>query len=163
MADLNKVLLVGRLTRDPELRYTPSNTPATDLGIAVNRNYTTREGERREEVAFVDVSVMGRQAENCCQYLRKGSQVLIEGYLRLDSWEDKSSGEKRSKLRVGADRVQFLDSRRGDQAAGADDEEPGTPRARSAPPNRSNSPASSPPPRSPQASGPQDSGKDIPF
>jgi single-strand DNA-binding protein len=124
MASLNKVFLIGNLTRDPELRYTPSGTPLTELGVAVNRVYTTREGERREEATFVDVTVWNRQAETCCQYLKKGRPVHIEGYLRLDTWEDKTSGEKRSKLKVEADRVQFLDSRRdgGPSEAGEGDD-----------------------------------------
>ena len=113
MANLNKVLLMGNLTRDPEVRYTPKGTAVTELGIAVNRIYAGESGEKREEVTFVDVTVWGRTAENVGEYLRKGRPVFIEGRLQLDSWEDKQSGQKRNKLRVVADNVQFLGSRGG--------------------------------------------------
>jgi single-strand DNA-binding protein len=124
MADLNKVFLMGRLTFDPELRRTPTGTAVTELRMATSRSWTGRDGERREETLFIDVTVWDRQAENCCQYLRKGSGIHVEGFLKMDTWEDKTSGEKRSKVRVSADRVQFLDSRRGDGggSAGADDD-----------------------------------------
>jgi len=111
MANLNKVLLMGNLTRDPEVRYTPKGTAVTELGIAVNRIYTGENGEKREEVTFVDVTVWGRTAENVGEYLKKGRPVFIEGRLQLDSWEDKQSGQKRNKLKVVADNVQFLGSR----------------------------------------------------
>ncbi len=113
MADLNKVFLMGRLTFDPELRYTPGGSAVTDLRMAINRSWTNRDGERKEETLFIDVTVWDRQAENCCQYLKKGSQVHIEGSLKMDTWDDKTTGEKRSKIKILADRVQFLD-RRGD-------------------------------------------------
>jgi single-strand DNA-binding protein len=113
MANLNKVLLMGNLTRDPEVRYTPKGTAVTELGIAVNRIYAGESGEKREEVTFVDVTVWGRTAENVGEYLRKGRPVFIEGRLQLDSWEDKQSGQKRNKLKVVADNVQFLGSRGG--------------------------------------------------
>src|SRR4051812_21699870 len=119
MADLNKVFLMGRLTFDPELRRTPSGTAVTELRMATSRSWSGRDGERREETLFIDVTVWDRQAENCCQYLRKGSSIHVEGSLKMDSWEDKNTGEKRSKIRVHADRVQFLDSRRGDSGMGA--------------------------------------------
>ena len=114
MADLNKVFLMGRLTFDPELRRTPSGTAVTELRLATTRSWSGRDGERREETLFIDVTVWDRQAENCCQYLRKGSSVHVEGSLKMDTWDDKNTGEKRSKILVHADRVQFLDSRRGD-------------------------------------------------
>jgi single-strand DNA-binding protein len=125
MADLNRVFLMGRLTFDPELRRTPGGTAVTELRMATSRNWSGRDGERREETLFIDVTVWDRQAENCCQYLRKGSQIHVEGSLRMDTWDDKTTGEKRSKIRVHADRVQFLDSRRGDAGteAGAMDED----------------------------------------
>jgi single-strand DNA-binding protein len=133
MPDLNKVFLMGRLTFDPELRRTPSGTAVTELRMATNRSWAGRDGERREETLFIDVTVWDRQAENCCQYLRKGSAIHVEGSLRMDSWDDKTTGEKRSKIRVQADRVQFLDARRGDggDLGPADDETGG-----SAPPAR---------------------------
>ncbi len=126
MADLNKVFLMGRLTFDPELRRTPSGTAVTELRMATSRNWAGRDGERREETLFIDVTVWDRQAENCCQYLRKGSSVHVEGSLRMETWDDKNTGEKRSKIKVHADRVQFLDARRGEASNGggaaADDE-----------------------------------------
>jgi len=118
MADLNKVFLMGRLTFDPELRRTTSGTAVTELRLATTRTWQGRDGERREETLFVDVTVWDRQAENCCQYLRKGSGIHVEGSLKMDTWDDKNTGEKRSKIRVHADRVQFLDSRRGDSGGG---------------------------------------------
>ena len=108
MADLNKVFLIGRLTHDPELRYTPNGTPVADLKLATSRKYATREGESREETLYIVVTVCNRQAENCCQYLRKGRAVHVEGYLKEETWETRE-GEKRSKIKVEAERVQFLD------------------------------------------------------
>ena len=113
MASYNKVLLMGNLTRDPEVRYTPKGTAIASLGLAVNRRWTTETGEQKEEVTFVDVEVWGRQAETSGQYLSKGRPVFVEGRLRLDSWEDKESGQKRNKLKVVAERVQFLGAPRG--------------------------------------------------
>jgi len=111
MASLNKVFLMGNLTRDPELRYTPSGSAVTDLSIAVNRSWTGKDGDKKEEVLFVDVTVWDRQAETCCQYLKKGRGVHVEGSLKMDSWDDKTTGEKKSKIKVLAERVQFLDRR----------------------------------------------------
>ncbi len=109
MANLNKVYLMGRLTRDPELRYTPKGTAVADLGMAINRYRSGGEGgERTEETTFVDVTMWGRQAELASQYLGKGREVFIEGRLQLDSWEDKSSGQKRSKLKVVGEGMQFI-------------------------------------------------------
>ena len=119
MADLNKVFLMGRLTFDPELRRTPTGTAVTELRLATTRTWPGRDGERREETLFIDVTVWDRQAENCCQYLRKGSGIHVEGFLKMDTWDDKTTGEKRSKIRVHADRVQFLDWRRGDSVGAA--------------------------------------------
>jgi single-strand DNA-binding protein len=118
MADLNKVFLMGRLTFDPELRRTTGGTAVSELRMATTRSWAGRDGERREETLFIDVTVWDRQAENCCQFLRKGSSVHVEGSLKMDSWDDKTTGEKRSKIRIHADRVQFLDARRGDSGAG---------------------------------------------
>ena len=108
MANLNKVFLMGNLTRDPEVRYIPSGAAVADLSLAVNERYKDRDsGEWREKPVFVDVTVWRRQAETCAQYLSKGSGVMIEGRLQLDQWEN-PEGQKRSKLKVLADRVQFL-------------------------------------------------------
>ena len=102
---------MGNLTRDPELRYTQSGKPIAKLGLAVNRNFKTADGEKREEVTFVDVDVFGVTADNCGRYLKKGRPVLIEGRLKLDQWEDKNTGQKRSRLGVVADSVQFVGAR----------------------------------------------------
>ena len=114
MANLNRVLLVGGLTRDPEIRYTPSGTAVADLGLAVSDSYRNKAGELVEQVCYVDVVVWGRQAETSGGYLKKGSPVLVEGRLQFDQWENQS-GEKRNKLRVRADRVQFLSSRQNEK------------------------------------------------
>jgi len=118
MANLNKVFLVGNLTRDPELRYIQSGTAVLDLGLAVNRRTKSADGTWGDEVAFIDVTVWRKQAENCAEYLSKGRPVLVEGYLRMDQWQDKKTGEKRSKLKVTAQNVQFLGSRGGPAADG---------------------------------------------
>ena len=111
MANLNRVLLIGNLTRDPEVRYTPKGTAVADIGIAVNRIYSGDDGERKEEVTFVDVTLWARQAEVAQEYLKKGRQVFIEGRLQLDTWDDKQTGQKRSRLRVVAENMQMLGSR----------------------------------------------------
>jgi single-strand DNA-binding protein len=111
MAYVNRVMLIGNLTRDPEVRHIPSGTAVADLGLAVSDRYTNKAGEVVEKTCFVDIVVWDRQAENCAQYLKKGSPVFVEGQLQLDQWESKE-GEKRSKLRVRAERVQFLGSPR---------------------------------------------------
>lgn len=119
MASFNKVILVGNLTRDPELRYTAKGTAIAKLGVAVNRTWISETGEKKEETTFVDVDVFGRTAENVGQYLRKGSPLLVEGRLRLDTWEDKQTNQKRSKLSVVAETIQFLGSPRGGPDSGA--------------------------------------------
>jgi single-strand DNA-binding protein len=106
-ASLNKVLLMGNLTRDPEVKYTPKGTAVCDLGIAINDTYKAQDGTLKETVTYVDVEVWGRTAENCKQYLTKGRPVFVEGQLRLDQWES-PQGEKKSRMKVRADRVQFL-------------------------------------------------------
>ncbi len=107
MASLNKVYLIGNLTRKPELRYTPSGTPVAEFGLAVNRHYTTSGGEKRRDTCFVEVTVWRNKAELCYDHLTKGSPVFIEGRLELDTWETRN-GERRSKLRVVADNLQLL-------------------------------------------------------
>ena len=108
MASLNKVFLIGNVTRDPEIRYTSGGAALCVLGLAVNRKYTTSKGEDRDETCFVDIDIWGRQAESCHNYLRKGAPVFVEGRLRYDQWEDRDTGHKRSRLLVTAERVQFL-------------------------------------------------------
>tara|TARA_B100001750_G_scaffold237612_1_gene242963 strand:+ start:145 stop:618 length:474 start_codon:yes stop_codon:yes gene_type:complete len=112
MANFNKVILVGNLTRDPELRHIPSGTAVTDLGLAVNRNWTDRNtNQKNEETTFVDITCWGRTAEIACEYLRKGRPVLIEGRLQMDSWDDRETGQKRTKLKVVCDNLQMLGGR----------------------------------------------------
>jgi single-strand DNA-binding protein len=133
MADLNKVFLIGRLTFDPELRRTTSGKAVTDLRLATSRSWTSPSGERMEDKLFVDVTVWDRAAENCCQYLKKGSLVHVEGSLKMDTWDDKGSGEKRSKIKVQAESVQFLDRR---ENPGSLDDESGGPSTRESSPRR---------------------------
>ena len=111
MASFNRVILIGNLTRDPELRYIPSGTAVTELGLAVNDRRKAANGEWVEETTFIDVTLWGRTAEVATEYLNKGSPVLIEGRLKLDSWQDKNTGDKRSKLRVVGERMQMLGSK----------------------------------------------------
>ena len=125
MASFNKVILMGNLTRDPELRYTPKGTAIAKVGLAVNRVWTNEAGEKKEEVTFVDVDIFGRTAENVGQYMRKGRPILVEGRLKLDQWDDKQTGQKRSRLGVVAETVQFLGGAPGSGEGGA----PATPRA----------------------------------
>lgn len=151
MAYLNKVFLIGNLTRDPELRTTPKGTAICQFGIAVNRQFKDESGATRDETTFVDVEAWGKQGELVARYLSKGSLAMVEGRLRFDQWEDKQSGQKRSKLKVVLDNVQFLTSRGaggGAPSSGAAEE----PADRPAPP-----PAAGRPPA-------QDKGDDdVPF
>lgn len=119
MASFNKVILVGNLTRDPEVRYVPSGKAVAEIGLAVNSSWFDKQSNtRKEEVTFVDVTLWGRTAEIAGEYLSKGRPVLIEGRLQLDTWEDKTSGQKRSKLRVVCESMQMLGSREGAGAGG---------------------------------------------
>ncbi len=112
MASYNKVMLIGNLTRDPELRYTPQGAAVCEFGMAMNRAWTSKQGEKKEEVCFVDIVCWARTAEICAEYLKKGRQTFVEGRLTFDRWET-PEGQKRSKLRVTAEKVQFLGSRSG--------------------------------------------------
>ena len=152
MGSYNKVILAGNLTRDPELRYTPKGTAIARLGLALNRSFTTDTGEKREEVTFVDVDAFGRQAEVLGQYMKKGRQILLEGRLRLDQWEDKNSGQKQSKLRVVLESFTFVDSGRGEFPAEASSAD--TRPAPAAPPSR--------PPRAAEPAPPPED-DDVPF
>ncbi|MCP5522040.1 MAG: single-stranded DNA-binding protein [Verrucomicrobiales bacterium] len=156
MASFNKVILAGNLTRDPELRYTPKGLAIAKLGLALNRRWRTESGEQRDETTFVDVDAFGRQAEVIGQYLRKGRPILIEGRLRLDEWEDKNTGQKRSRLGVVLESFSFLDSGggRGDSGSGP---------AAGAPPARGSTPAA-PASRPPmEEEGPPPDDDDVPF
>jgi single-strand DNA-binding protein len=154
MASFNKVILVGNLTRDPELRYTPKGTAIAKIGLAVNRVWTNEAGEKKEEVTFVDVDVFGRTAENVGQYMRKGRPILIEGRLRLDQWDDKQTGQKKSKLGVVAETVQFLGSPTGGEG--------GAPASAAAPRAQRTAPAAAPAGEPLEGDGPPES-DDVPF
>lgn len=160
MASLNKVMLIGNVTRDPEIRYTPKGTAVAEVGLAVNRVFTPEGGERREETTFVDITFWGRQAEVVSEYGKKGKSLYVEGRLQLDSWDDKQSGQKRTKLRVVGENFQFLGSR--GEGGGRDDEEGGreqAPRSSSRPSSAPAAPASRPAAPSPS----EHEDDDIPF
>lgn len=115
MPSYNKVILMGNLTRDPEMRYTPNNTAVTSFGIAVNRKWKDGQGQPQEEVTFVDCEAWSKTAEVINQYLKKGRPVFVEGRLKLDQWDDKKDGSKRSKLKVVIESVTFIDSKKSDE------------------------------------------------
>jgi single-strand DNA-binding protein len=169
MPNLNKVMLMGNLTRDPEIKYTPKGTAIANLGLAVNRVWTTDQGEKREEVTFVDVELWSRQAEIAEQYLKKGRPVYIEGRLQLDTWDDKQTGQKRSKMKVVGENMQLLGSREGGGAGGGhgpDEEMESRASARpSSPPPARRPPQQAPPPQrkpvDPDLDAPEED--DIPF
>ena len=128
MASLNKVMIIGNLTRDPELRYTPKGQAVVDLALAMNRRYLV-DGEKREEVTYVDVTFWGKGAEIISQYMKKGNPMYIEGRLRLDQWDDKETGKKQSRLKITGEEFQFLggksDSGGGQGGGGGNYEEEG--------------------------------------
>jgi single-strand DNA-binding protein len=129
MASYNKVILIGNLTRDPELRYTPKGMAIAKIGLAVNRTWRNEAGESKEEVTFIDVDSFGKQAETLAQYLKKGSPLMVEGRLKLDQWDDKATGQKRSKLGVTLEGFQFLG---GGNRTGEGGGSPDAPKARPA-------------------------------
>ena len=152
MAGYNKVILIGNLTRDPELRYTPKGVAIAKIGLAVNRTWRdAATGESKEEVTYVDIDAFGKQAETLGQYMKKGSPLMIEGRLRLDTWEDKQTNQKRSKLGVVLEGFQFLDSPRNREGGAS----PEAPRPRPA------QPPASPPASDGDAAPPEDD--DVPF
>jgi single-strand DNA-binding protein len=153
MANLNKVMLIGTLTRDPELKYTPKGTAIADVGLAINRNYTTDSGEKREEVTFVDVTLWGRVAEIVGEYCKKGRPLFVEGRLQLDTWEDKATGQKRSKLKVVGDNIQLLGGKDGGQERSSN-------RPTGEATHRPAAPPAKRPPADPDLDAPED---DIPF
>ncbi len=122
MPSLNKVLLMGNLTRDPELRVTPKGTPICQFSLAINRQFKMESGESREEVIFVDIEAWGKQGETIAKYMTKGRPLYVEGRLRLDQWEDKNTKEKKSKMKVVLEQFQFLGDSRGGGGAGAPSE-----------------------------------------
>ncbi len=159
MGNFNKVILLGNLTRDPELRYTPKGTAIVKLGMAINRTWKDESGASKEEVTFVDVDAFGRQAEVIAQYLRKGRQLFVEGRLRLDTWDDKQTGQKRTKMGVVLENFQFVDSggaRSGEEGGAA-------PAARPRPSAASASAAPNAAPSTPAQDGPPLEEDDVPF
>lgn len=119
MANLNRVLLIGNLTRDPELRVTPKGTAICQFGLAISRSFKDESGQTREEATFVDIEAWGKQGETIAKYCTKGRQLFVEGRLRFDQWEDKQTQQKRSKLKVVLENFQFLGSREGGPGASA--------------------------------------------
>lgn len=162
MASFNKVLLMGNLTRDPQIKYLPSQTPVAEFGIACNRKFKTAQGEEREEVTFVDVAAFGKTGELINQYFTKGKPIFIEGRLKYDSWEDKQGGGKRSKLSIVVENFQFIggrdgggSGRGGDSAGGSYEQE-----SHGAPEDRP--PRQAPPPRQPPAARPPAAARPAP-
>jgi single-strand DNA-binding protein len=181
MASFNKVFLMGNLTRDPVLRYTPSQMAVADFGIAANSKYRTKSGEDREEVTFVDVTAWGKQAEVINQYFQKGKPIFVEGRLKYDTWDDKQGGGKRHKLTVTLENFQFIGGRDGgaggggqsgggggtyEQGPGAGDYDEAPPRSQAAPnrpPARPASQRQQPPAEQPYGDEQQFKDEDIPF
>jgi len=158
MANFNKVILAGNLTRDPELRYTPKGTAIAKFGLAINRTWKNEAGETKEEVCFVDVDAFARQAEVIAQYMRKGRPLLVEGRLKLDTWEDKNTHQKQSKLKVHLETFSFMDSKGPDSGGGPSGAE--APRRPAAPPGVA--PGAAKPQEGPEeAPSPEDD--DVPF
>jgi len=141
MPSLNKVLLMGNLTRDPELRVTPKGTPVCQFALAINRQFKMESGETREEVIFVDIDAWGKQGETIAKYCTKGKPLYVEGRLRLDQWEDKNTKEKRSRMKVVLENFQFLGDSRGGGGgpAPSGDNEPTASPERHSPPPRTTS------------------------
>jgi single-strand DNA-binding protein len=156
MANFNKVILAGNLTRDPELRYTPKGTAVAKIGLAINRVWKTESGEKKEEATFVDIDAFGQQAETICQYMKKGSPMLVEGRLRLDQWDDKQTGQKRSRLGVVLEGFQFLGSSNRSAEGG-----PAAPAAPAPPRPAAAAPAVAP--SAPAEDAPPQEDDDVPF
>jgi single-strand DNA-binding protein len=167
MSGFNKVLLIGNLTRDPEIKYTTKGTAVAEVGLAVNRSYTADNGEKREEVTFVDITFWGRQAEVLEEYCKKGKQLHVEGRLQLDTWDDKQTGQKRYKLRVvGENFVMLADpsGRVGAERRDHSNERGGPPARGNGPSSHQSKPANPPPQQKPPPDPDLDpADDDIPF
>ena len=164
MANLNKVMLIGNLTRDPEVKYLPKGGPVAEFGLAVNRSYTLDNGEKREETTFVDIVMYNKLAEIVEKYLKKGRSVYVEGRLKLETWDDKQTGQKRSKMRIVGEVMQMLGGR--DAAPGGGSSESSYGGGESEDGGRTlQRPPSRPPARTPAPSDPDldPSGDEIPF
>jgi len=163
MANYNKVILVGNLTRDPEMSYLPSGSAVTEIGLAVNRRWRSQDGQEREDTCFIDCRCYGKQAEVLSKYMSKGRPILVEGRLQLDQWEDQN-GNKRSKHRVFIERFQFL----GDGGGGGGQRGGGNYRSSQSGGPPQQQPQQSRPPQQQSGGGPPepsdfDQGEDIPF
>ena len=156
MANLNKVMLIGNLTRDPELRVTPKGTAICTFSLAVNRKFRDESGADREEVTYVDIEAWGKAGENISKYCTKGRPLFVEGRLRLDQWEDKNTKEKRSRMKVVCENFQFLGGGRSEGGAGGGE---GEGRFNSAPPR--SAPRAAPP--APAPGQPENLDEDVPF
>jgi single-strand DNA-binding protein len=152
MASFNKVILMGNLTRDPELRYTPSGMAIASFGIAINRRKRDQDGNQKDEVTFVDITAFDKQAELIGQYFQKGKGIHLEGRLKFDQWDDKNTGQKRSKLGVVLDRFEFIGGGQGDG---------GSPAPQQSAPTQSAPPPPSQPADGPPVDNPGDD--DVPF
>ena len=163
MSSFNRVILMGNLTRDPQLKYLPSNTPVVEFGLATNRKWKDSNGQDREDVCFVECAAFGKQAEVINQYCQKGRPLLVEGRLKYDQWEDKQGGGKRSKLSVVVENFQLLGDRAGGQTGGAApapaQPAPSTPSAKAAVTARSQAQAGG----DPISDTPQFKEEEIPF
>jgi len=161
MPNVNKVILIGNVTRDPEIKYTPKGSAVTDVGLAINRNYTLDNGEKREETTFVEVTLWGRQAEVAAEYAKKGRPLYVEGRLQLDTWDDKTSGQKRTKLRIVGENIQLLGGRPGGSSpSGGSEFSEQEPRSQERPaPQRPSRPAPSQPSEPSEGS----DADDVPF
>jgi single-strand DNA-binding protein len=167
MASFNQVILLGNLTRDPQLKYLPSQTAVAEFGIACNRKFKSQSGEQREEVTFVDCSAFGKTGELINQYFTKGKPIFIQGRLKYDSWEDKQGGGKRSRMTVIVENFQFIGGRDGGGGGGGGGHEEGGGEyeqrpAQSSRPQQSR-PQNAPPPQQPFGEEEQFKEDDIPF
>lgn len=127
MANVNLVVLIGTLTRDPESRQTPNGKTVAGFGMAINHSYKTDSGEKREDATFVEVELWGRTAELVCEYVKKGDQLYVKGRLALDQWDDKTTGQKRSKMKVVGDEMQFMGAKKSASVAPPRNEPPSAP------------------------------------
>jgi len=157
MANVNKVILIGNVTRDIEVKFTPKGSAVADVGLAINRKYSLDNGEKREETTFVDIELWGRLAEIAGEYAKKGSPLYVEGRLRMDTWDDKTSGQKRSKIKIVGENIQLLGGRSSGGASYSSEEESSS-SAQSRPAART--PERRPAPAADPSAAPDD---DIPF
>lgn len=159
MPSLNKILLMGNITRDPELKFTPKGTAVCQFGLAVNSSYKSGDGEKREEVTFFDIEAWGKVAELIAEHCKKGKPIYIEARAKTETWDDKQTGQKRSKMKFVLEQFQFLGGKDDDRAPGPD-RPTGQPAGRSTRPPPSSAPR---PPADPDLDATPDDGSSIPF